>query len=179
MSLMLVLEMPQFRKYLPEYLPKSVELLTSAGCSFCGVCGNSCPSSVILSLSQGKNQRLDFNKMILLTLNVYCAIETFLHILDVSVGNFVQLCHWIFLLFKAERGWSGPGKFCFPFVSAGFKIYLASHNFICGQNKKIKPELPVLSHKGKTAQQGGMVSNKHLFSSVSRTVHTALYRTAR
>lgn len=66
---------------------------TLAGCSFCGVYGNSCPSSVILSLSQGKNQRSDFNKMILFTLNVYCAIETFLHISDVSTGNLVQLCY--------------------------------------------------------------------------------------
>lgn len=51
------------------------------------------PSSVFLSLSQGKNQRLNFNKMILFTWHVYCAIETFLHIPDVSIGNFLQLCH--------------------------------------------------------------------------------------
>lgn len=69
-----------------------------------------------------------------------------------------------FLLFTAKQGWSGHGKFCFPFLSSGFKIYSASHNFICGQNTKIKIELPVLAHEGKTAQQGGVtVRDKHLF----------------
>lgn len=55
------------------------------------------------------------------------------------------------------------GSSAFLLCRLVFKIYLASHNFIRGQNKKIKIELPVLSPKGKTAQQEGIVSNKHLF----------------
>lgn len=139
MPLLLVLEMPRFRKhFLPEYLPKSVEPLTLAGCSFCGVHGNSCPSSVILSLSQGKNQRLNFNKIILFTLNIYCVIETFLHIPDVSIGNFVQLCHQIFHYLKLNKGGQDMGSSAFLSCWLVFKIYLASLNFICGQNKKLK-----------------------------------------
>lgn len=42
--------------------------------------------------------------MILFTLNVYCAIETFLHIPDVSIGNLVQLCHYIFYYLGLNRG---------------------------------------------------------------------------
>ena len=91
---------------LPECSPKSVELLTWAGCSFCSVYGNSCPSSVVLSLSQGKNQRLDFNKMIF-TLNVYCAIKMLLCIQNVSSGNF---CTALSSDFFANLGWPGGSQ---------------------------------------------------------------------
>lgn len=128
-----------------------MELLTLAGCSFCGVCGNSCPSSVILSLSQGKNQRLDFNKVILFTLNVYCAIETFLHIPDVSIGNFVQLCHWIFYYLRLNRGGQDLESSAFllcqlvskfiwlPIILSAGKIKKLKQNYLCCHIKEKQP----------------------------------------